>query len=563
MQPSTLAKRGWILLFLLIAVFYLYGLDAFPLAGPDEPRYAEVAREMLSRHDLITPTLGGQPWFEKPPLLYWMIMASYRAFGVSEYVTRLGPAICALLTGLSVFWVGCRAATAEALPESSTGESAEAESDFACWSTLVFLSSAGAIIFSRAATFDIVVTMTMTAALAGFFAWHVSGDYPGTSVRRNLPLVGFYFFVGVSLLAKGLIGIVIPFGVVVFYFVMRREWPSRRLLGSLFWGIPLLVVVAGVWYAPMISRHGWKFIDAFFVQHHFARFATNKYHHPGPFYFFLYVLPLFALPWTVFLVSALIGARRWSWRGNTPRERLRVFALAWIVVPVTFFSLSGSKLPAYILPALPAVAWLSSDRITNSFRSKNRDALMRVTGAMAIALGVGGAFYAARITTVPLSCIGLVASQAVLVGTLALVRPQLRRALVLLVALATISAAAIALECGAPIVARRYTVRDLLATAATRGYGSAPVVQVHDIERSAEFYAAGRLTYGSDGEPVKFDGISQVIDAARRNGGPVLVFVPLKYEWQLTQWPADLQTELIGDNGYQALVVARMPNSGR
>jgi 4-amino-4-deoxy-L-arabinose transferase-like glycosyltransferase len=561
LQPSTLAKRGWILLFLLIAVFYLYGLGTLPLAGPDEPRYAEVAREMLSRRDLITPTLGGQPWFEKPPLLYWMMMASYRVFGVSEYVTRLGPAICALLTGLGVFWVGRRVASSEALPEASTGESAEARSDFACWSALVFLSSAGAIVFSRAATFDIVITMTITAALAGFFVWHVADDYPGTAVRRNLPLLGLYFFVGVSLLAKGLVGIVIPFGVIVFYFVMRREWPSRRFLGSLFWGIPLLVVVAGVWYAPMISRHGWKFIDAFFVQHHFARFATNKYHHPGPFYFYLYVLPLFALPWTMFLVSALIGARRWRWRGNTPRDRLRVFALAWIVVPVTFFSLSGSKLPAYILPVLPAVAWLSSDRITNFFRSKKHDTAMRVTGATAIALGLGGAFYAARITAVPLSCISLVATPAVVVGTLALVSPQLRRALVLLVALATISAAAIALKCGAPIVARRYTVRDLLATAAARGYGSAPVVQLHDIERSAEFYAAGRLTYGPDGEPVKFDGRSQVIDAARRNGGPLLVLVPTRYEWQLTQWPAGLQTELIGDNGYLSVVVARVPDS--
>src|SRR6267143_7272968 len=101
-----LAKRGWLLLFLSIAAFYLWGLGSLPLVGPDEPRYAQVAREMFTRHDLITPTLGGLPWFEKPPLLYWLMIAGYRVLGVSEYAARLGPAICGLLTAVFVYWIG-------------------------------------------------------------------------------------------------------------------------------------------------------------------------------------------------------------------------------------------------------------------------------------------------------------------------------------------------------------------------------------------------------------------------------------------------------------------------
>src|SRR5712691_1805075 len=101
-----LAKRVWFFLFLAIAAIYLYGLGAVPLVGPDEPRYAEVAREMLARHDLITPTLGGLPWFEKPPLLYWIMMLSFRVLGVTEYAARLGPAICGLLTTVFVYWIG-------------------------------------------------------------------------------------------------------------------------------------------------------------------------------------------------------------------------------------------------------------------------------------------------------------------------------------------------------------------------------------------------------------------------------------------------------------------------
>ena len=88
MHSSTIAKRGVFLLFLAFIGLYFYGLGHFPLLGPDEPRYAQVAREMLLRGDLITPTLGGHLWFEKPPLLYWMMVASFKTFGLSEWSAR-------------------------------------------------------------------------------------------------------------------------------------------------------------------------------------------------------------------------------------------------------------------------------------------------------------------------------------------------------------------------------------------------------------------------------------------------------------------------------------------
>ena len=94
MLRLTLAKRTALIFFLAVAAFYLYGLGQMPLIGPDEPRYAEVAREMNVRGDMVTPTLGGHTWFEKPALLYWMMIGSYRLFGVSEWAARLGPALC-------------------------------------------------------------------------------------------------------------------------------------------------------------------------------------------------------------------------------------------------------------------------------------------------------------------------------------------------------------------------------------------------------------------------------------------------------------------------------------
>ena len=552
LQRSILAKRLWLLIFAGIAGFYLWGLGALPLVGPDEPRYAEVAREMLARGDLITPTLGGLPWFEKPPLLYWLVMASYRVFGVNEYAARVGPALCGLLSALFAYWIGTNVRNISA----NTDSTEKSTCDLASVATLIFLSSVGAIAFSRGASFDIVVTMTLTGALTSFFAWQVRTAGTGrliSETKHTGLLAAFYFFIGLSLLAKGLIGIVIPPGVIGFYFLLRGEWPQRRFLLSLIWGAPLALAIAAVWYGPMIQRYGWTFIDQFIVQHHFARFATNKYHHFEPFYFYLPVLAGLALPWTVFLIAAFVSARRWLWRGAARLDHLRVFAFAWIIVPLIFFSISQSKLTAYILPVLPAVALLAADRF-ESFRLVDRgNKVMRLTGMLVIVLA-GAGIYSTRDLGLNRLCVGFVGFGLVATGLFALVRPQLRRALLLMIPLATFLAATIALACAAPAIAQRESVRDLLASATARGYGTTRVVQLHTVERTAEFYAAGRITYRSDGEPVKLEGVNQVVDAARGAGGTVLCFVPIEYEWQL-KTSRESQTQEIANNGRVALVV--------
>jgi len=565
-----LAKRGWLLLFLGIAAFYLWGLGSLPLVGPDEPRYAEVAREMFARRDLITPSLGGLPWFEKPPLLYWLMIAGYRVLGVGEYAARLGPAICGLLTAVFVYWIGKTIETAGSASNSAPGASADSEQKregLGRYSALVWLSSLGAIVFSRGASFDIVVTMTIAGSLACVLTWHVSSQAqsenlnsiggPKSNAKPRLLLVGFYLFIGLSLLAKGLIGIVIPFGVLFFYYLMRRESPIGRLVKSLFWGLPLVITVAAAWFGPMLSRHGWKFVDQFIIQHHFARFVTNKYHHPAPFYFYLLVLVALAIPWTIFLGAGLLASRRWHWRGRTPLDRLRVFTFFWIAVPVVFFSFSESKLTAYILPALPAVALLVGERITCFLNAQRGDIVLRLTGLLLIGLGAGGGWYLAHRSTLSFACIAFGLSPLVIIGAASLARPQLRKALFVLIPLALLVTSVIGLGCAAPVLARPESVRDLLAVATRRGYGATPVVQIHTIERTAEFYAADRMKYEPNGEPVKLEGVAQVADAARRNGGLVLCFVPREYEAQLTSYQS-IQAEVIAKNGRVSLIVVRL-----
>jgi len=546
LQRSTPAKRAWLLLFIAIAAFYLWGLGLFPLVGPDEPRYAEVAREMLARRDFITPTLGGLPWFEKPPLLYWMMTVSYRVLGVTEYAVRLGPAICGLLTAVFIYLLGS-AIDAETRPD-STNEPL----NLGRWAALVWLSSLGAIGFSRGGTFDIVLTMTISGALASWFVFEVKAGkgLPGTTL-----LFAFYFFTGLSLLAKGLIGPVIIFGVMGLYFLLRREWPRRGFLISLFWGLPLLTAVAAGWYLPMIARHGWLFIDQFIIEHHFARFATNKYHHPGPVYFYIPVLIGIALPWTIVLGASVLSTRRWKWRGDAPLDRARVFALAWLVVPMIFFSFSGSKLVAYILPALPAVALLAGERIACFCRQNRGETVLRLTGVLLIAIAAAAVWYTHREAGLSTTTTTAVALPLFTIGAVAVVRPW--RFLFGGIVGATLVTAVLGLIFVGSDVTRSQSVRDLLAMAATRGYATTPVVQLHTIERSAEFYAAGRITYGPDGEPVKFEGAAQVVDAARKNGGAVLCLIPSEFTSQLTL-AKEAKSELIGDDRRVALILVRV-----
>ena len=456
MHPSTLAKRVYILLFAIIIGFYLYGLGKLPLLGPDEPRYAQVAREMFLNRDLITPTLGGHTWFEKPALLYWMIVASFKVFGVSEWSARLGPAVCGLLTIVAVWCVG-----------------REVDREFGFWSFLTIATCLGLIVFSRAASFDVVITMTTTWSLA-FFLLH---ELPSTKNKRLL-LTGFYVFVGLSLLAKGLVGIVIPFGVVGLYYLLRRSWPPRAVWLSLVWGLPVAAIVSSSWYGPVIARHGWTFIDEFFIQHHFARYVSNKYHHPQPFYFYPAIILMLALPWTVHLIIALVKGKK---------STVRVFSLAWLLLPIVFFSFSGSKLPGYILPAVPAVALLVADRLRGRWP--------------------------------------------------------------LVIAGATVVLVVIVLNFFAAPFARRESVKDLLALADARGYANAPVIAQRGDDRSAEFYAYGRVLYRADGEVLTFDEIS--VDYARARGQKFVVLIPVQYVENYRGAP---RIEIMGNNGHTAVL---------
>ncbi|MGH9969225.1 MAG: ArnT family glycosyltransferase [Pyrinomonadaceae bacterium] len=542
MQSLTLAKRVWLLLFLAVIAFYFYGLGQIPFVGPDEPRYTEVAREMFLRRDLITPTLGGRTWFEKPPLLYWMMMASFRLFGINEWAARLGPAVSGVLTVLAVFWVGRRACRASLDHEINA---------LGAWSAITAATTLGLIVFSRGVGFDIVVTMTITWSLSFFLV----SEFAENEKQRRALLAGFYCFIGLSLLAKGLIGLIIPFGVIGTYQLLRREFPAKHFLLTLVWGLPLALAVSAVWYVPVIARHGWLFVDEFFIQHHFARYLSNKYHHPQPFYFYLLIIIPLSLPWTAFLVEALIRARTLKLRGADALDKQRVFALAWLLMPLAFFSFSGSKLPGYIVPVLPAAALIAGPFLAGyvSGRVEAGRRAVRATGAVLALFVIGGVLYVRSSGSLSTWCAVLIAAPLTIAALACLCFPQRRRPVSSAIICATLAAVLIALNCGLRGLAERESVKDLIQIANARGYGSAPVYALHEINRSLEFYAAGRVVYAADGDPMKLEGAFEVLEAAKKQNGPVLIVVPVEYVHQLTDLK-EARADLLGNNGRVALL---------
>lgn len=545
MQRFVLAKRAWLLFILLALAAYLYGLGNFPFVGPDEPRYAEVAREMFTRRDPVTPTLGGQTWFEKPALPYWTMMAGYAAFGSREGAARLPFALMGLLTVLALYRVGSRAESVA---------SAEGELKWLAAACAVSAAScAGLLLFSHGVNFDIPLTMTTTLALACFFLQDVEEDRR----RRLWLLAGFYAGAGAALLAKGLIGFIITFGVVTAYQLLRRAWPGREVALSLLWGVPLALLLAAAWYAPVIARHGWTFIDEFFIQHHFARYTSNKYHHPQPFYFYLPVILLMALPWTPYLIESLAGARRWQLRAPSALSKWRAFALCWLLVPVLFFSASGSKLPGYILPALPGALMLIGERVARTLRGEGGRASMRACGVLLVLLAAGILVYVGREGLPVTTCAAIGALPLVAAGLIALLLTKRGRLASLSIACAMFLMIIVGLACGIEGISRRISIAHALQAADARGLALAPVYSLHTIERTAEYYAAGRLQYGEDGEPLRFEGATQVEEAARAHNTAVLVIVPSEYAWQLTTY-APLETEVIDDNNEVALIAVRV-----
>ncbi|HQU83331.1 MAG TPA: glycosyltransferase family 39 protein [Pyrinomonadaceae bacterium] len=515
-KPKTKNQIFWLLIALIIIFIYFFGLN-IPLLGPDEPRYTQIAREMFERGDWITPKLGGFDWFEKPALLYWLQIFFFKLFGISEFTARIGSALFGLGTIFSLWLLG------KNYPQINTDEDRfenenpktkdqKPKTDFANYLALIAASSIGLIAFSRGASFDIILTFPITASLVGFFIWETRDCKSQIANRKYL--VAFYFFIGVSIIAKGLVGIVFPFAIVAFYYVLSWRLPNKTFIFSLVWGTILSILVACVWYVPMYQVNGWKFIDEFFIQHHFQRYTSNKYQHPQPFWFFFAVLPLMTTPWIPFFFAGIWKVLKEGFQrkdAKTQRNKflffpfssspLLLFSFAWLLVPLVFFSVSGSKLPGYILPALPGALILTAIYVYEFVqKSEMRDRIIKGT------------------------------------------------------ALATFLIVAILLQFFVTDYASHETVKNIIQTANDKGFSTERIVNLYTVSHNLEFYAPNRLVRDADGKLKKYEDFSVLV---KENQGQILVLAPLKDVPNLLKQQDIAEISTVSENGESALLLVK------
>ena len=469
--PRAPSQRTAIITELLtLAIFcgflFFYGLGSFGLVGADEPRYAQIAREMLARHDWVTPVLNGTAWLEKPVLYYWGAMLSYKIFGVSDWAARVPSALMATLLVFSVYLFLRRLRPGSQLD-----------------GALMVASSVAVIGFARAASTDMPLTAMFGIALLAWYAWLETDEKGWLGVA--------YFFLALATLAKGPVAPFLALLIIVAFCLVLRDF---KVLARMLWppGLAIYFAVMLPWYVLVEIRNP-QFMRVFFMEHNLQRFSTNMFQHQQPFWYFVPVLLLSVLPWTV-LVSVAVIREIWK----LFRERLKtsstleVFLLLWGFLPVVFFSLSESKLPGYILPAIPAFGILLADYLWQKQKGSQRlPAVSVVAHCLLNGTMLTGAllvwFWVSRVRPIP----GAVIAAAIVGGSISLAM----MAVILLRGIATLRlmtmvpvvlGMAFLIKFGAPVLDAHLSARTLAREISAMEPTPAPVA-VYGVKRDVDY----------------------------------------------------------------------------
>jgi len=322
-------------LFLAFAAVLLGVLRARTLVPPDEGRYAEMAREMFASGDWITTRLNGIKYFEKPPLQTWMNALTFEIFGLGDWQARLWTGLCGLLGVGLTGYAGMRV----------FGQR------IGFYAGLVLASSLYWVICSQVNSVDMSLSAMMTVALCALLI--AQRDDATADEQRNWMLV-CWAGMALSVLAKGLIGLVLPGGVLVLYTLFARDWKIWTRLHPVK-GLLLFFLIAAPWFV-LVGLKNPEQPHFFFIHEHFDRFLKTEHHREAAWYVFFVLLAAGSVPWVGVLVQSLaLGARR---GGEPTRFKPRLLLLVWTAFIILFFTKSNSKLPGYIVPVFPAVALL-------------------------------------------------------------------------------------------------------------------------------------------------------------------------------------------------------------
>ena len=338
-MTNVSTKKIWWLI-IAVAVIWFGNLEYRKLIKPDEGRYAEIPREMVVSGDWVTPRLNDLKYFEKPPLQYWATAAAYSVFGEHQWTSRLWAALTGFAGILLVWFAGLRLFGREA----------------GGYAAMLLGSSMLYVLMAHINTLDMGVTFFLTLGIVGLLLGQAETD---TKKQRNWMLLA-WAALGLAVLSKGLMGLVLPGAALFIYMVLQRD---LSVLKRMHWlpGLAVFLLVTAPWFY-LVMKANPEFFQRFFIYEHYLRFTTKVHDRYQPWYFFIPILLLGMLPWTVLMFDALLRSWKSGARVVGVFSPMR-FLLIWAVFIYVFFSMSGSKLPSYLLPMFPALALLMGKQV--------------------------------------------------------------------------------------------------------------------------------------------------------------------------------------------------------
>ena len=327
-------------LVIAVAVIWFSNLEYRKLIKPDEGRYAEIPREMVASGDWVTPRLNDLKYFEKPPLQYWTTAAAYEVFGEHQWTSRLWAALTGFAGILLVWFAGLRLFGREA----------------ANYAAILLGSSMLYALMAHINTLDMGVTFFITLGIVGLLFGQSAAD---KNKQRNWMLLA-WAALALAVLSKGLMGLVLPGAALFIYMVVQRDF---SVLKRMHWlsGLAVFLLITAPWFY-LVMKANPEFFQKFFIYEHYTRFTTKELGRYQPWYYFVPILLLGMLPWTLLMFDTLFR----TWRDSRQMAKafnVARFLLVWAVFIYLFFTVSGSKLPSYILPMFPSLALLMGKQL--------------------------------------------------------------------------------------------------------------------------------------------------------------------------------------------------------
>lgn len=340
-QLSKLFAQKKVMILALLGfclVLYFLNLGQWDLWNPDEPRYAEVVKEMVQRSDWVLMHVNGNVYGDKPPLFFWLIaLSSYLWQGFTSFSARFPSALFGTFTILITFLIGRK------LFDPETG----------FLSGLILATSMLFAYLATRANIDATLTFFTTASLYCFLQWDVWNQKDSGRERniKRLSIYGFYIGMALATLAKGPVGFILPLLVTLIYLAVQKDWKTIKGMRFLS-GMLLFLAIVLSWYLPAVAVGGKPYLQETLFKHTLKAYAEG-WTHVRPVYYYLYNFPVDFLPWFLFLP----GAIAYGWARETAEKRKKfLLPLVWFIVIFLFFSSSKGKRELYLLPLFPAAS---------------------------------------------------------------------------------------------------------------------------------------------------------------------------------------------------------------